>query len=150
MRYFIPSFLAALFLGLGTLSAQNLPTNAWVCDTCLAVPQQRENPSGDMLIPLKQVTAVDNVHLTVAGYRNVAVNIGSILDSIHRGKIGKFTPSPANPLSVSGSRRFHWRGFNSPVGSKSSPSGAGYLKSARGRAPKPGPYHKSGSSRSRN
>jgi hypothetical protein len=120
-----------------------LQQNFWVTDTCLAVVGGTELNLDNKLTALKPLLAQDGVHLTPEGYRYVAKNISGILCEVYLGKCGKFAPSCSNPLPVSGNRRFHWRGFTSPVGSRSNtyPSGSSAYKSAKGRTFKaPGPY----------
>jgi len=130
------------------VAVQHMPTNMWVADTCCAVPNGAELNSESKLAALRKFLLADGVHLTPEGYRNVSNNISSILDSVVKGTMGKYTPNCPNPTSVSGARRYHWRGFTSPVGSRSQSTSHTGLKAIRGRQPRPhGPYGGSSSGR---
>ena len=70
---------------------------------------------GERVTALRSLLAADGVHLTPDGYKNFAKNLCSVINDRTSGKLGKPKTS-TNARLVSGSN-FHWRGFNSPVGS---------------------------------
>jgi hypothetical protein len=111
-----------------------LGNNFWIADGCIAIKHGNDLKLAVKQELLKPLMAADGVvHLTPEGYRNAASNIGCILESVQRGKIGKLAIPRSNASLVSGTRRHHWRGFSSPVGSKKPATTTSQLKMSRSR-----------------
>ena len=139
------SSFSALRAQLKKLCVPALVNNVWVGDICCWIPNCYDMNSMSKLAALRPTMAPDGVHLTPEGYRNFANYIGELLEKTSQGKLGKYAPSSSNSSLVSGSRRYHWRGFTSPVGSKSHSAGSSGLKASRGRSHKTsGPYSHNG------
>ena len=123
--------------------AENIPL--WIMDTCGAVKNPGDLTVSDKLAALKTVCARDGVHLTDAGSRIFAANITEVLQKLQSGMLGKppnaMTGSAAVIFSGGGGRHF-WRGFTSPVGSRSRGHPAAWQKAPKDRLFKNfGPYH---------
>ena len=93
----------------------------WVMDTCSGVHDPESMQLSDKLLALRAAGATDGVHLSQAGYDNLANNIRATVIKLQNGMLGKPTnlSVAAGPSSVSGSgHTFFWRGFSSPMGSR--------------------------------
>ena len=139
----VSSFLA-LRNQLKKLAADKLSHNFWVADSCCAVEKGAELNTEERVKALRGLLQGDGVHLSEQGYRNAAKNIGCILEAAWKGKQGKFVPASPNAALVSGPKNFHWRGFNSPVGSRREPASNHGGKAVRGRQHKHTPYTRGG------
>jgi len=64
----------------------------WVADTCMQVRFVQDKAVQERVALLKLVSAIDGVHFTMEGYRNVAKNVADIVRNFECGKQGK------NPL----------------------------------------------------
>ena len=112
-------------IGLRTVMKKSLSSslgrNFWLANTCGAISGSVDKPTPELLAALKNISARDGVHLTKEGYRNMARNLGETVANLASGKLGKNTLPGTNDaaISVSGARRFFWRGISSPVGSGS-------------------------------
>jgi len=106
--------------------------NHWVADSCCYVKAVKDFDAKRRAETLRAVSAGDGVHYTPDGYGNFAGNVAEMLKSFK---------NRSAAVSVSGStRRFHWRGFTSPVGSLLSvPSAPSWKAPTRGK-----PHHAAG------
>lgn len=102
-------------------------------DTCCAIPDPDSKTMADRSEGLKMVGGSDGVHLTIEGYRNMAKNISDTIVKLENGAMGKkVTGSVSAGVHVSGSSsRVFWRGFSSPVGSKTASMATGWPKARR-------------------
>ena len=89
-------------------------------DTCTGVHDPEQKTVAEKLSELKAVSAVDGVHWTAVGYKNMGRNLKAAVISLQNGLIGKNIGVRSSAgLSVSGGTSSHfWRGFCSPVGSR--------------------------------
>ena len=96
----------------------------WVMDTCSGVHDPDNMQLAEKLLALRVAGASDGVHLSQAGYDNLAKNIRATVIKLQNGMLGKPTnlSVAAGSPSVSGlGHSFFWRGFSSPSGSRASP-----------------------------
>ena len=111
----------------------------WVADTCCALAEATGLMAPERAVALKRVGMPGGVHFTPQGYYNFALSIVSSVQALDKKKVGK----DAVLTLVSGSgKRHHWRGFNSPVGSRIKHSSCSLSKSARAKPQKPTPYQR--------
>jgi hypothetical protein len=101
----------------------------------------------EIIADLEPFMAPDGVHLSEAGYKNIARVIKTTITSVHTGKLGKQKTLTNTGILPAQERSYYWRGFISPCGSVRPKSG---LKSRAGkqwrhRGGYCGPYHHHGS-----
>jgi hypothetical protein len=93
--------------------------NHWILDgigTLAGVPVGQTAGSNRDLIPeLKNALAVDGVHLTVGGYRNLAVSIVKSIEGVRSGTLTKSFVQANAGRSAGSVNNFFWRGFISPI-----------------------------------
>ena len=112
--------------------------NLRVMDTCSTVPVPENKSVNKKLILLKDSLSKDSVHCTHVGYTHMVKNIRAVVSFMESNVVGNNKGSAA--VSVTGAgRRNHWRGFSSPVRSKSAGLNSHYSKWTRGKH-RPVPY----------
>jgi hypothetical protein len=101
--------------------------NHWILDgigALAGVPVGQTAGSNRDLIPeLKDSLAADGVHLTVCGYRKLAVSIVKSIEGIRSGTLTKSFVQANAGRSAGAVRNFFWRGFSSPIGDAAGRSG---------------------------
>jgi hypothetical protein len=71
----------------------------------------------EILVNLEQFIAADGVHLSKAGYKNMARVIKTTITSVYTGKLGKQNSVSNTGTLPAQERSYYWRGFISPCGS---------------------------------
>jgi hypothetical protein len=100
----------------------------------------------EILADLEPFMANDGVHLSEAGYKNLARVIKTTITSVYTGKLGKQNIATNTGTLPAQERSYYWRGYISPCGSVRPRSG---LKSRAGKQWRHhgghgGPYHHHG------
>jgi hypothetical protein len=125
--------------------SRRLAGNFRIVDSCCAILKAADMQIKDRVLALQPLMADDNVHLSSEGYKNCASNIDHAVTFAQARRNTPRLQNRPNFLSVSGQKRFHWRGFTSPVGATSKVSGrASLIKSPRDRPHKSLPYSRGG------
>jgi hypothetical protein len=106
----------------------------------------------EILADLEQFMATDGIHLSEAGYKNMARVIKTMITSVYNSKLGKQNSVSNTGTLPAQERSYYWRGFISPCGSVRHRSG---LKSRAGKQWRHhrgygGPYHHHGSGSANN